>query len=674
MRIIRYLAVFCLLSSQTFAQLQAYKKGLMRFERGEYEFAIKELLKVTTIDESEKARLYHTIAESYRLSNRWIEAIPFYEKALEAKLADPTAHFHYAFALKAAGKYDMALKEIETFIAAKSDNKAFNEKAFREVNNLKVIGTILEKKQSVEFKNFSQINTKGAEFSPMIRGEELVYTASLKDKVYSNGLPFIGIYKIKMGNTIAESAKPEVFSNQLFDSERNEGTPTFSPDGKTVIFARGNSGKRKDLSPDVDLYISRLVNGAWSEGRLVSASDSAAWDGSPSFSRDGKTIYFASNRTGGMGGMDLYRVNMDASGRFGTPANLGKDINTPGDEMFPFVTEDGKLYFASDGHAGLGKLDIFVAIRAGGKISIENMGIPYNSSLDDFGMIVDKKGNIFFASNRNGGAGDDDIYYYEAPKPDPTKDSTELAKNNPLNPEPPKPINPDLSNEPKVINYFLKGLVTTKNNQGTFTALDSAKVSILDEQQQVVAEIFTTKDGAFGPVKLSPESDYIILADKVKYFSKREDFGMRNRAVPVSLLKKAITDTTFYTSLNLDPKFVGVKFVLQNIYYDLDKWDIRPDAAVELDKLVQILRDNPDVKIEMGSHTDTRATEVYNNRLSQRRAESAVNYLVSRGIMRDRLEAMGYGETELIIENAKSEAEHQVNRRTEFKVLEIKKM
>ncbi len=671
MRIIFSIIVCCLFTAQTFAQLQTYKKGLLRFERGEYEFAIKELLKVTTIEDTEKAKLYHTIAESYRLSNRWIEAIPFYEKAFEAKLEDPSAHFHYAFALKAAGKYDAALKEIETFIAAKTDNKAFNDKAFREVNNLKIINTILEKKQSVEFKNFSQINTKGAEFSPMIRGEELVYTASLKDKVYSNGIPFIGIYKVKLGDAIAESNKPEVFSNQLFDSERNEGTPTFSPDGKTVIFARGNSGKRKDLSPDVDLYISRLVNNQWIEARLISASDSAAWDGCPSFSRDGKTIYFASNRNGGMGGMDLYRVNMDASGRFGNPANLGKDINTPGDEMFPFVTEDGKLYFASDGHAGLGKLDIFVAIRSGGKITIENMGIPYNSSMDDFGMIVDKKGNIFFASNRNGGAGDDDIYYFEAPKPDPTKDSTELAK---LDPAPPKSTPTDLSSQPKVINYYLKGLVTSKNNQGTFSALDSAKVSILNEQQEVVAEVITSKDGNFGPVQLQPDVDYTILADKIKYFSKREDFSMRNRAVPLSLLKKAITDTTFYTSLNLDPKFVGATFVLQNIYYDLNKWNIRPDAAVELDKLVQILNDNPDVRIEMGSHTDVRDTEIYNIRLSQRRAESAVNYLVSKGITRERLEAMGYGESVLIIESAKTEAEHQVNRRTEFKVLEIKKI
>ncbi|MFN3851907.1 MAG: OmpA family protein [Spirosomataceae bacterium] len=667
-----YTVIFVLLSVQTFAQLQTYKKGLVRFERGEYDLAIKDLLKVTTIAETEKAKLYHTIAESYRLTNRWVDAIPFYEKAFEAKLDNSVAHFHYAFALKAAGKYDLALKELERFIEAKSDVKAFNEKAYREVNTLKIIGSIQEKKQSIEFKNLSQINTKGSEFSPMIRGNELIYTGSLKDKIYSNGLPFVGLYKAKFGNSIAEIGKPEIFSSSLFDSERNEGTPTFSPDGKTVIFARGNTGKRRDLTPDVDLYVSRNVDGVWTEPRYVSASDSASWDGCPAFSRDGKTIYFASNRPGGSGGIDLYRVNMDASGRFGNPANLGKEINTPGDEMFPYVTEDGKLYFASDGHPGLGKLDIFVAIRSGGKITVENMGIPYNSNMDDFGMVVDKNGNIFFSSNRAGGVGDDDIYYYEAPKPDKNADSTTIAQNNPLNPAPPKPTDTQLESQPKIVNYFLAGTITTKNTQGTFVSLDSAKVRILNaENEELITEITTAKNGAFGPIKLQADLDYVILAEKNNYFSKREDFSMTGRVIPPLLLKKPVTDTTFFTTLNLERKFVGVTFVLQNIYYDLDKWDIRPDAALELDKLVQILKDNPDVKIEMGSHTDSRATEKYNNVLSQRRAESAVNYLVSKGIERERLTAKGYGETALIIENAKTEDEHQVNRRTEFKVLEI---
>ena len=671
-RLLNIIAFF-VLSTTVFGQIQLYKRGLASFDKGQYDLAIKDLAKVMNIDESEKANLYHKIAESYRLSNRWVEAVPFYQKAFEAKLANPEAHFHYAFALKAAGNYDMALRELQQFIDSKSTIKAFNEKAYREVNTLKTIEEIKKKQNVVEFKNLAQLNTKGSEFAPMVRGEELIFTASRKNKTYSNGLPYVGLYKVKIDKKIAEMSKIEKFSDAVFDDERNEGTPTFSPDGKTMIYARGNTGKRKDLSPDMDLYICRYVDGSgWTEPRYVSASDSASWDGSPAFSRDGKTIYFASNRPGGLGGLDLYRVNMDASGRFGTPANMGKEVNTAGDEMFPYVAEDGKLYFASDGHPGLGKLDLFLAVRTGGKVTVENMGSPYNSNMDDFGLVISKRGDVFFSSNRAGGVGDDDIYFYEAPQ------KTELIKNDDPSKNPllvSKPSDPDSLTKAlaiKTVNYYLKGTIFTQNNANESIPLDSSRVRILNaENQELVTEFTTEKNGRFGPITLKEDGDYIILADKKNFLTKREDFSMAGRAIPQSLLKKPVTDTTFYTSLIIDQVFVGKTFRVDNIYYDLDKWDIRSDAALELDKLVQTLSDNPQIKIELGSHTDARATEVYNLRLSQKRAESAINYIVTKGIARERLSAKGYGEGILIIPNAKTEAEHQTNRRTEFKVVEI---
>ena len=671
MKKIFHIIAFLVLSNGVFAQLQLYKRGLASFDKGQYDLAIKDLAKVTNIAESEKASLNYKIAESYRLSNRWVEAIPYYEKAFEAKLALPEAHFHYAFALKAAEKYDLALRELQQFIDAKSTIKAYNEKAYREVNTLKLIDEIKKKKTEITFKNLSQLNTASSEFSPIVLGEDLIFTASRKGKTYSNGLPYVGLYKVRLGRTIAEMGKPEKFSTALFDEERNEGTPTFSPDGKTVIYARGNTGKRKDVSPDMDLYIARYVDGSgWTEPRYVSASDSASWDGSPAFSRDGKTIYFASNRPGGLGGIDLYRVNMDASGRFGNPVNLGKEVNTAGDDMFPYVSEDGKLFFASDGHPGLGKLDLFVAIRSGGKITVENMGAPYNSNMDDFGLAMTKTGDVFFSSNRGGGTGDDDIYYYEAPKADlvTNKDPSKSPLLIPVS-------TPDSTSKPleiKTVRYYLAGTIYTKNAANENVPLDSARVKILENgQDQSLAEIVTRKDGKFGPIALKEDGDYIILGDKKNFLAKREDFSMNGRAIPQSLLSKAVTDTTFYTSLNLEQVFIGKTFRVDNIYYDLDKWDIRPDAAVELDKLVQVLNDNPNIKIELGSHTDARATEVYNLRLSQRRAESAINYIVSKGIDRERLSAKGYGESELIVKNARTEDEHQTNRRTEFKVVEI---
>ncbi|WP_309600815.1 OmpA family protein [Emticicia fluvialis] len=666
MKKIRYIITFLLLSNGVFAQLQTYKRGLASFDKGQYDLAIKDLSKVTNIAESEKANLNYKIAEAYRLSNRWVEAIPYYEKAFEAKLMIPEAHFHYAFALKAAGKYEQALKELQQFIDAKSTIKAYNEKAYREVNSLRLIGELKQKQTDITFSNLSAINTAGAEFSPVVLGDELIFTASRKSKTYSNGLPYVGLYKSRFARTMEEMSKPEKFSNAIFDEERNEGTPAFSPDGKTMIYARGNTGKRKDFSPDMDLYISRYVNGTgWTEPSYVSASDSASWDGSPAFSRDGKTIYFASNRPGGFGGIDLYRVNMDASGRFGNPVNMGKEINTAGDEMFPYVSEDGKLYFASDGHPGLGKLDLFVAIRSGGKITVENMGLPYNSNMDDFGLVMRKNGDVFFSSNRAGGKGDDDIYYYEAPK------QTELADATPLIPR----STPDSLSKPleiKTVRYFLAGTIYTKNANNQNVPLDSATVKILATgQDEPLKEIITQKDGKFGPIAVQEDNDYVILGSKKNYLAKREDFSMYGRTIPQSLLTKAITDTTFFTSLNLEEITLDKTFRVENIYYDLDKWDIRPDAALELNKLVQILVDNPTIKIELGSHTDARATEIYNLRLSQRRAESAVNYIVSKGIDRARITAKGYGESELLIRNAKTEDEHQTNRRTEFKIIEI---
>ncbi|CAH0996102.1 Peptidoglycan-associated lipoprotein [Emticicia aquatica] len=671
-RLLNIIVLFCIANS-VLGQIQTYKRGLASFDKGQYDLAIKDLTKVTNIAETEKANLYYKIAESYRLSNRWVEAVPYYEKAFEAKIANPEAHFHYAFALKAAGNYDLALKELQQFIDSKSTIKAYNEKAYREVNTLKTIDEIKKKQSVVAFKNLSQVNTKGSEFAPMVRGDELIFTASRKSKTYSNGLPYVGLYKVKIDKTISEMGKIEKFSDAIFDDERNEGTPTFSPDGKTMIYARGNTGKRKDLSPDMDLYIARYVDGSgWTEPRYVSASDSASWDGSPAFSRDGKTIYFASNRPGGFGGLDLYRVNMDASGRFGNPANMGKEINTAGDEMFPYVSEDGKLYFASDGHPGLGKLDLFLAVRAGGKVTVENMGIPYNSNMDDFGLVMSKRGDVFFSSNRAGGLGDDDIYYYEAPTKTELTDNDDPSKNPLLSP---KTGNPDSTSkvlEIKTVNYYLVGTITSKNSANVFTPLDSARVRIVDaDQDQIITELTTGKDGKFGPIPLKVDGNYLVMAKKPNFLTNREEFSMSGRDIPQSLLKKPVTDTTFYTSLNLEQVFVGKTFRVDNIYYDLDKWDIRPDAATELNKLVQTLNDNPQIKIELGSHTDARATEVYNLRLSQKRAESAINYIVSKGVARERLSAKGYGESELIIKNAKTEEEHQTNRRTEFKVVEI---
>ncbi|GAB3176680.1 OmpA family protein [Telluribacter humicola] len=637
--------------------MQAYKQGVKKFENGEYDLAIKDFQRAASAN-YEPVQTNYLIAESYRLSNRSREAIPFYQKALQAGLTDPDARFHYGYALKAAGQYDEAREQFAQFAQNTNAKKNLQDRALREIETLKITDRIGQKKMEAKLENLP-INTPGSEFSSAILGDELLVSASKKEKVYkNNGQPMLGLYKIKIGEAPSESGgSPTLFSSNIFAEDANESSPTFTPDGKTMVFARGNSGKRKGTM-NVDLYMSRLVNGQWSEPRYLPVNDSLAWDGSPAFSRDGKTLYFASDRAGGAGGADIYRTNMDASGRFSKPVNMGKDINTAGDDMFPYVAADGKLYFASDGHPGLGKLDLFVATRSQGVISVDNLGVPFNTPQDDFGLVFHEgTDNGFFTSNREGGKGDDDIYYFSAPTED-QPDTTVIAQNDPTR------INGQL----KVVRYFLAGEVLS--NSPKANPIDSATVRILADSADVeLGRLVTGDRGKFGDYKLEEGKEYVLLVERKGYISRRTPFSMDGRSIPPIFLNKVVTDTTYRVTVRLDSLELNKTFVLDNIYYDLNKYNIRPDAAQELDKLVEILRDNPSMKIELSSHTDARATDAYNMTLSQQRAESAVNYIVSKGIDADRLTARGYGERQLIVQNARTEEEHQRNRRTEFTIL-----
>lgn len=646
--------------------MQAYKEGIKKFENGEYDLALKDLQKVAAAD-YEPAQTNFLIAEAYRLSNRYRMAIPYYKKAIDAGSPDPNARFQYAYALKVAGQYDEAQKEFAQFATNPAASKTLQERALREVETLKITDRIAQPKMEVTLQNLP-FNTPGSEFSPAVLGNDLVISSAKKEKVYkNNGQPMLGLYKVRITEEPSEaSGSPTLFSASIFAAEANEGSPAFTPDGKTLVFARGNTGKRKG-TVDVDLYMSRLVNGKWTEPKYLPINDSLAWDGSPAFSRDGKTLYFASNRPGGSGGIDIYRTNMDASGRFSKPVNMGKDINTAGDDMFPYVSPDNKLYFASDGHPGLGKLDLFVATRSQGIIMVENLGIPFNTPQDDFGLVFyEDLDNGFFSSNREGGKGDDDIYFFQNPvvdEPDSTLIS-QLDPSDPMNPNNPNYIKGEL----KVVRYYLAGTVLT--NDAKQMPLDSATVRILSDSADIeLAQLTTADQGKFGKYQLQEGKDYTLLVERKGYISTRQPFSMDGRSIPPIFLNKVLTDTTYRVTIKLDSLELNKTFVLENIYYDLDKYNIRSDAAVELDKLVQILKDNKTVKIELASHTDARATDSYNMTLSQRRAESAVNYLVSKGIDADRLIAKGYGERQLIIQNAKTEEEHQRNRRTEFTIL-----
>ncbi|MHA8094757.1 OmpA family protein [Aquirufa lenticrescens] len=635
-----------------------FKKAKQNFDRGEYEWTIREVKPLAQRYYRAKETNYF-VAESYRLSNRIQYATPYYLIAKEKGYDDKNINLHLAYAAKANGKYADTRKYLKEFIDSKPSRELV-VKAEIELDNLPAVEEYSKKPSPVKIQGLVG-NTNQAEFGPIKLGDELILTSSKKPLIYkNNGLPFLGLYKARLKSP-GEIEKLELFSANLLDANANEGTPAFSKDGNTMVFARGNSGKSKDPSPDVDLYISTKRDGNWSTPERLAISDSIGWDGSPAFSRDGKTLYFSSNRRGGKGGLDLYRAPMDNSGRFGRPINLGSTINTRGNEIFPYVSEDGKLYFSSDGHPSLGGLDLFVASRSGDEIQIEHLGVPINSVGDDFGLFLADSTQGYFSSNRVGGKGDDDIYYFESTGSEDRWWSNEIMIS-------------ESGEAAKVALYHLRTQIVNARNK----PIAKAKVGI-KRNGEIQPVQFSNAEGYLDIIDLNPADQISFNASKEKYLTKRSEFLMDGREIPKQLLKKELTDTTFDHKITLGLAEVGEElgalFDVNPIYYDLDKSNIRPDAAAELDKIVQVLKDNPDISIELGSHTDARASASYNLKLSQRRAESAVKYIIEHGIEASRIKAKGYGETQLINGCSDgvdcSEEAHQENRRTEFKITDL---
>ena len=529
----------------------------------------------------------------------------------------------------------------------KIEDEQLLTRAEEEFSNLNNLDELRAKKNYFRVKNLDLINTSASEYAPIYNDGEIYFSSSRADnnKIYqATGTPFTNIYRAKTKGAIVDTTSIRPLEDLINSHNINEGSLTFSPDGKTMVFARGNSGKKKGTA-DVNLYITRLRRSGWTEPRMLNINNPGYWDSTPAFSRTGRRLYFASNRPGGYGGIDIYSAKMNARGRFYDVKNLGPEINTAGNEMFPYISDDGHMYFASDGHAGFGGLDLFVARRENGQTVVENMGEPINSNADDFGMFLFKADRGFFTSNRPGGAGDDDIYTF---------------------------VNQDPNL--KIVNYYLAGVTMTHNDAGDLEILPRVNVQLLDYNKEVLDETTTGDDGKF-LFRVYEHEHYNLVGEKVggedQYLVTRGEFTTVGKAADRDTLTDLVTDITYDTTLVLEKIEKNKVFVLENIYYDLDESYIREDAAIELDKLVTILRDNPELKIELSSHTDSRAPDDYNMKLSERRAQAAVNYIISQGISRDRLTAKGYGETQLIIPNAQTEEEHQVNRRTEFKILEI---
>jgi len=646
MMLIRNIFLFAILLTAVIS-CSPEKKAQQNFKYAKYERTIAYYKKVLTKQPNNPKANYY-VAEAYRLSNRLKDAEPYYGKIKDKGVHKDSMTLMYAKALQANGKYEESKKELIRLDSSIKDNEKFKKQIDSELAGVDNLVALAQQKNYYRVKNLETINTPFADYGPAFSNNQLYFTSSRANaKIFeSSGTPYSDLYQAdSKGANVDVGTLKAMPDNVINMADINTGCITFSPDGKLMIFARGNTGRKKG-APDVDLYLSRFRNGAWTAAVPINVNLPDSWESTPALSPDGRTLYFSSNRKDGYGGLDLYSAQMDSRGRFGKVKNLGEGINTAGDELFPYVAENGKMYFSSDGHPGYGMLDIFVVNRTNGKYSIDNLGPTMNSSSDDFGMFLFKPDRGFFSSNRDGGKGDDDIYTF-------VNDDPNL----------------------KVVNYFLRGVTYSVRKDSTREILPDTKISLLAEDGDVMQDFTTGNDGKF-LFRVYENENYFLMGERDGYITKRQPFTTKGKSVSVETLKDLITNITLDTLMILDKKEKGKIFVLNNIYFEYDKADINRDAAHELDKLVQLLNDNPELKIEMGSHTDSVASDAYNLELSQRRAESTVHYLIRKGIAPERLVAKGYGESKPIARNTNPDGTdnpigRQKNRRTEFRILEI---
>lgn len=614
-----------------------FNKAEKQFEQAEYQLAIENYQQAIAKGFNKGSVANYKMAESFRRSNRIHESESFYEKAIASNTEEEEAYFWYAYSLKSNGKYENAKEQFQKYIATGTNFDLVN-RAKKEIQNIEVITEIISNPSGFEVKNIEQLNTPDEEYSPHLNKGKLYFTTNrgVTNMHAATNTGFTDVWEFVFDGVESFSGQGQSLPKTINTEDAHEADPVFSKDGKTMYFSRSNNGSKKGPK-DVQIYMSKLVSGIWSEAVHLPINDENAWNSTPSLSPDGKRLYFSSNREGGNGGNDIYVSTIDSTGNWGNVKNLGTPVNTRGNEQFPYEDENGVLYFSSDGHASLGALDIFKVQKDSlGKVEVVNLGKPVNSSYDDFAIYVIDSTQGYFSSNRPDGKGGDDIYEYN------------IFKN---------------------AIYMVKGVTVTKEKPEAL--IPEANITITDTKTgEVVATLISDDKGNF-VFKAEPEKEYQIKAEKDGFLVYNELYNTIGKTVAKTDLKPGDNEINLDLKVEMEKKKVGTVVVIDNVYYDFDRSDIRPDAALALNTVVKIMIDNPDINIELSSHTDERGSADYNRKLSQKRAQSAVDYIITQGIDESRITAKGYGEDKPIFKNAKTEEEHQTNRRTEFQITNI---
>ncbi len=616
---------------------------------GEYYEAAAIYRKVYTKTSPKKRDLRgyiaYRMAECNRLINNTAKATSAYMNAIRYDYPDSIVYLRMGQMLQKAGRYPEAIKNYDIYM----ENDPSNLLAINGIQGCELAPGWKKNPTRYEVRRMDKFNSRRGEFSPMLAGDKYdqLYFASSRSKDKDAKVSAItgqnnnNLFLVKQDEKGAWLAPVEL--EDEVNTEYDEGTPSFSPDGNTMYYtycAQDPEGPRT-----AEIYRSTRSSAKWGKGtRATIVKDSVTALGHPSISPDGKYLYFVSDAVGGFGGKDIFRARV-AGNDFGPMENLGEEINTLGDEMFPYVRDSVTLYFASNGHPGMGGLDLFKATQdSTGKWKVENLGAPINSMADDFGItFAGKEERGFFCSNRNDARGYDHIYSFEQP----------------------------------TITIFIEGIVNDVDEY----PIEDATVRIVGKDGLNV-KVPVKKDGTYR-VELERDIRYVMMASARGYLNQNYELhtGPEEK------------NETYIVDFFLSP--ISKPVVIDNIFYDFDKATLRPESKKALDEMIKMLNDNPNVTIELGAHTDRKGTDQYNERLAQRRAQSVVDYLIAGGIETDRLEAKGYGEsvpktinkkmakqfdflkegdvlTEefiLTLPPEQQEIADQINRRTEFKVL-----
>lgn len=576
------------------------------------------------------------LANTYRLMNDTKKGVDAYAKVITQPNAEPIDRLYYAQMLIANKKHSEAVTVLREYLKSAPGDK-FAENMLKSCEAPEVF-----MKDSAKYTvTNAKIGNVTEFYGPVQYKDGLVISASIdgkgKDKVPQTGKSYYKLYFTKKDKN-GSYTTPEKLNGNIIKNKLHTASATYSKDGSVVYYTSSNTdglSKTELLENVIGLKINKdsIANGTYIKGSEFPYNSKSYSVGHPALTQDGKTMYFISDMPGGIGGTDVYETKWDGS-KWAQPTNLGDKINSVGNEMYPFVDSLGNLYFSSNGHKSLGGLDIFKASKNGNAwATIENLNYPINSSKDDFGFMIyaDNKTG-FLSSNREGS---DKIYEF----------ILQASKVN------------------------IGGKIVSKVDG---KPIAKAKIEITDKARNTTDTIYAAEDGTYSYV-LAPNTDFDITVSKEGYFSQSEDVSTVNQ----------VGDIT--KDFSLEELVEGKPVVIDEandkgerpIFYDYDKSEIRPDAFEPLNKLAKRLKDNPKITIELSSHTDCRGTDTYNQDLSFRRAKSAKNYLVSKGVKASRIKTKGYGESKPVNKCVDgvpcNDEEYQANRRTEFKVIEIDK-